>query len=232
MAPTRVYFIPTPIGDHRSDFSVAGLRALEKLEHLFVEDVPEFIAHMRDSNVFTDRHRLHMIGASSADDAIALVDAGTPFAIMAASGLPGFIDPGHEIAAALLSRALDRVELVPIGMSSALDAALCITGIDVRGFVFLGHFPEHHLPIEFPDDPRVPVVAFVRGEALAAFGDAVNRHARSGALLVLLREIRKKGRSRVTAHPAGPDAPPLEDDPGADYVAVVRPPQPRWLMPR
>lgn len=221
MPRTPVYLVAMPIGDHMDDLSVAAVRLLPTLDELFVEPDDVGIDHLRKHKLITDRHRVHHLGQGT-ERARALVEAGTPFAILASSGIPCFVDPGHEIVDDLLDHYADRVELVPIGMSSALDAALTASGLDIQRFVFVGHFPQCY---RFDADVvrlDLPLVAFVRGSAVREWVARVDAEVPRFRRHLLLRDVRKRTRSRMWVLRQGAPIPDgLVDDPGADFVAVV-----------
>ncbi|MFH2005696.1 MAG: hypothetical protein ABI333_03805 [bacterium] len=225
MSPVRVYLIPSPIGDHFTDFSFAGLRALEKVEHLFLEAPDEFLERMRTRGLIRESHHVHFLTEPDAcvERASALVEEGTPFGILASSGVPCFVDPGHQIVERLLERHLDAVELVPVGMSSALDAALAMTGKDIQRFLFLGHVPEcYELDASYLAH-RLPLVYFVRGPAVPALLSRFGELGASVERLLLFRDIRKKGRFTLTILRTTDPPEDLVVTEDADYVVVLVP---------
>ncbi len=222
MPKSRVYLIASPIGDHLADLSLAATRVLPKLRHLFIEADDTYIARLREHGIIGPEQQLHVLDHPQLERARELLAAGESFAILASSGIPCFVDPGREIVDLCLSQHLDEIELVPLGMSSALDAALSMCGTDVTFFRFNGHYPEHFLP-PMKGGAALPVVYFVRGHALAAFVDEVVPALEPIRRLVVLKDLRKKRRARVlVASPAADGSlgvPEVEDD--ADLVCVV-----------
>ena len=114
---------------------------------------------------------------------------------------------------------MDDVSLIPLGMSSALDAALSMSGLDIQQFYFCGHYPENHL-VTWPVVSR-PLVFYVAGkgveEWLRWMATAADWHS-----ITLYRNIRdrnggqifrwKKG-SAVTDYPS--------NQTGDNYVGIV-----------
>lgn len=232
MGRSKVFLIPSPIGDSFGDFSLAGLQIIEAVTHLFAEADDAFIARMRKGDRITAQHEVYFLsGEATADGpfdreacpakASELVRAGKSFAILASSGLPCFVDPGFDVVNRLLQQHMDEVELVPVGMSSAMDAALSMSGVDIQQFVFLGHVPEYYSigPEFFAHG--FAVVYYVRGPALAALLGEVGKLNLKIDRIMIFKDIRKKSRSRVFLR-HDTDLPPgasLESD--VDYVVVI-----------
>lgn len=222
-----VYLVAMPIGDYDQEISPAAREVLGQVHDLFLEPDDAGIARLRRLNLLTDAHRIHRADTDVAKIG-ALVDKRHPFAILASSGIPGFVDPGHQLVDVLLEHHVDDVELVPVGMSSALDVALCASGIDIQRFIFVGHYPECYRFDRRVVGLGLPLVAFVRGNAIRAWVTLIQRRVPRLHRQLLFRDVRKRGRSH-TWIVRGKDALPadLVDDPHADFVVVVsRKPRP------
>lgn len=223
MSRTKVYIIPSPIGDLLEDFSVASLRTIKKLTYLFVEEDDNFIVRMRRKKVITDNHKLFFLNDSktSCIHAAELIKKKQPFGIMASSGLPCFIDPGYEIINILLLNYIHEIELVPVGMNSALDAALTMTGKEIQTFLFLGHFPECYEMDAKDISLRRPIIYFVRGPAMEEFLTKLKMLNIDVDRIMLFRNIRKRENSAVimltdTTMPTN-----LLVTPDAEYVVSI-----------
>lgn len=226
MPVTRVsiYLIASPIGDYMSDFSISALRALERVKHVFVEEESHFVTELRRHNLLTSHEVFFLDEEGCRERASGLVERRTSFAILACSGIPGFVDPGHEIVSHCLAEHPEAIELVPLGMSSALDAALALAGIPVTQFQFMGHYPESWSVSRSGAALGVPMVFFVRGEAVRAFVEEIRRELPHVGAMALFKDIRKKSRSvtfRFDAQLGSPQE--LRDDPEADFVAIIGP---------
>ncbi len=223
MPRCKVYLIPSPIGDHFSDFSFAGLKAIAKLEHLFVEADDAFLKRMRERGIITQRHQVYVLSDEDGcvPQASALVETGKSFGLLASSGVPCFVDPGHRVVARLLDRHLPEISFVPVGMSSALDAALAMSGVDIQQFVFGGHAPECYTLDATVLATGLPLVYFVRGPAIrTVLAELSEQHAPVQRVL-LFKDIRKKSRFTVTLLPNSEPPTGLVEDDDADYVMVV-----------
>ncbi len=222
MPRSKLYLVAMPIGDHIDDLSIAGLRVLQKTKHLFLEADDELPGRLREHKVLADHHRLTFMSDMPAAlaEAERLIAAGETFALLASSGMPCFVDPGHQIVLHVLERAGDTVELVPLGMSSALDAALTLCGTDIQQFIFAGHYPEAYLLDRSAIEQQLPLLMYVRGSAVRAFVRDTLALAPQCWRLWLFKDIRKRSRSSIRlVQGVLPDD--LIDDPQADYVAVV-----------
>jgi 16S rRNA C1402 (ribose-2'-O) methylase RsmI len=226
MARCKVYLIPAPIGDHFTDFSFAGLRAIERLEHLFVEADDAFLERMRARGLITERHQVYLLGDTDGcvTQAAALVEAGSSFGILASSGIPCFVDPGHQVVAQLLDHHLPQMEFVPVGMSSALDAALAMSGRDIQRFIFGGHAPECYTLDDAILAPGLPLIYFVRGPGIRALLNELRTLGAAAGRVLLFKDIRKKSRFTVTVLPNATPPKGLVESDDADYVMVILPP--------
>jgi 16S rRNA C1402 (ribose-2'-O) methylase RsmI len=175
----EVFLIAAPIGDIISDFCMSALEVLKRMKYVFVEDIGiehdgELIARLKKRKIVTDDQVL--LGISDMQSTLRhfkliddLVEKRTSFAILSDKGLPCFLDPGLEIVEYLLAKHNAVVDLIPLGASSALDAALVISGVNCNHFIFLGHYPdEHRLDLDFAA-LKMPAIYYVRGDSLLDF---------------------------------------------------------------
>ena len=147
MKKIPIYLIAVPIGSYLSDMPIASLQQCQKTKIIFVESMGRLIQKLQGKGYLTAAHRLIVMDENSLEIAKVLLKEGKSFAILADTGNPCFVDPGHEIVRHILDKYLQQVTLVPLGMSSALDAGLSMAGLDIQKFHFCGHFPENHLNV-------------------------------------------------------------------------------------
>jgi hypothetical protein len=175
----KLYLIAAPIGDFFGDLSVNALQTLRRIRVVFVEDTgfdveDLLVEKLRSRGILTEEHELFPIaGPEDSRRQLPFVDEmirkGTSFAILADRGLPCFIDPGTEIINHIIEKHTGSIDLVPIGASSAMDAAIAMSGVNCTRFIFLGHYPQDHgLNLDF-HLLGVPVVVYVRGDSLLSF---------------------------------------------------------------
>ncbi|RLB64755.1 MAG: hypothetical protein DRI90_03855 [Deltaproteobacteria bacterium] len=218
-----VFLIASPIGDYLQDLSVSAIHTLKSVTHVFVEANDKYLERLRERGILSDQHRVYLLSDPQVDRARGFIRAQEPFAILASSGIPCFLDPGSELVALCLDHHLDDVELIPVGVSSALDAGLCMCGLDVDIFHFNGHYPEHHIFESSLPDNGIPLVYFVRGATVSAFVAEVRAKVPNVRRLVLLKDLRKKRRSLVTVvrWPEDDDGQLPPDPADADFVCVI-----------
>lgn len=201
---SRLHLVPAPIGAELSDFAVGSLRALAAVRDVFVESEGRVLRELRARGVVGPDHRVFHL--DDLDAAATAMDAGRDLALVPDSGLPGLCDPGWRIVRAAWARR-EPPEMVPVGMSSALDAALAMAGVDVQGFTFAGHYPE---TTRLDPPPGLgPVVVYVRAGAAAAFVAAVTERYPEAMEVRTFRGIRDRRGMRVDAwEPAEGQVPP------------------------
>jgi 16S rRNA C1402 (ribose-2'-O) methylase RsmI len=217
-----------PIGDDLDEVSASVRRALLEARELFVEPEPFFLRRLQEAGLVTDRHRVRSAAERAVGPVVAdLVDRRVDFAVFSASGIPAFVDPGRYILAECLANWLEEVELVPVGMSSALDGALAMCGLDVDRFVFAGHYPENYALDRRITGSGIPIVAYVNGRAVGTWLRLVgsSRPLRRRRHILFKDLATKLERCRVIVVTADTH---LADDPRANYVAVLAGRARRW----
>lgn len=130
--------VATPIGN-LEDLTLRALRVLREAELIAAEDTRvtrKLLAHYEIRTPLTSYHQHTAPGKS--EWLVAQVAAGRHIALVSDAGTPGISDPGHELIRACLQAGL-RVE--PIPGPSAVLAALVVSGLPTRRFVFEGFLP-------------------------------------------------------------------------------------------
>jgi 16S rRNA (cytidine1402-2'-O)-methyltransferase len=133
-----LYLVATPIGN-LEDTSARALRVLREADLLLAEDT-------RRTRVLLERHgvaarplSLHAHNeAARRGRALEALGAGGSVALVSDAGTPLVSDPGERLVAAAIAAGHD-VTAVP--GPSALLAALCVSGLPVVPFAFLGFPP-------------------------------------------------------------------------------------------
>ena len=219
----RVYVMASPIGDILSDFSVAALRVLERIEHVFIEAEDETAQRLRERGVIRPHHKVFSFedpgGCLSVVER--LVRDRVDFAVLASSGIPGLVDPGWQVLDWLYRSGHWRdAQLHPVGVSSALDGALALAGQQMDRFVFGGHYPEHYLLRELRSSHRsLPIIHYVRGPAIQAYLDSAWGAYRPSRVLIF-QDLRKRDRSRVWVQSSQQEQTTLSEQPETDYVVL------------
>lgn len=132
-----LYLVATPIGN-LEDITLRALRVLREVSLIAAEDTRttrKLLAHydIRNRLLSYNEHNMrqrtpHIIEALRRGDV----------ALVSEAGAPGISDPGYE----LVLRAVEEgFPVVPVPGPSALTAALTVSGLPARQFLFLGFPP-------------------------------------------------------------------------------------------
>lgn len=226
MAPTPLWLLAAPIGDRLEDLSVAAVKHLQRARHLVLEERGAYHDRLRERGMLQpDVQVVFLEDEGAVAQALAWLQAGLPVTLTASSGLPCFVDPGGALVDWALDQPPDQIAVEPVGVSSALDAILCVAGVNLHAFYFAGHLPEH---LRWPDGIgalRVPIALYVRGEALPELAPRL-ASLPGPWRLTLGEELRKRRPGRILRHAAVDWAahPALQPRPGRALVALLTPP--------
>ena len=136
--PATLYVVATPIGN-MGDITLRAVEVLGAVDVIAAEDTRVTKALLSKLNIQSRviSYREHN-EVTSSDGIIKLLSQGNSVALVSDAGTPGVCDPG----AILVSKsrvAGYRVE--PIPGASALAAAVSVSGLNDKGFVFKGFLP-------------------------------------------------------------------------------------------
>ena len=222
MSKISVYLIPAPLGSYLSDMALSSISAIKKTQHIFVESKGRFIQKLQLKGYLTPKHELMVLDKNALNKAKILVQNGQSFAILADTGNPCFVDPGHDIIGYLLDDCSKEIELIPLGMSSALDAVLSMAGFDIQKFIFCGHYPENHLPLSFLQG-GIPCVFYVAGKGVRDWIEQIEEEI-SYATVTLYRNIRDRDGGQIYRWKERESSPSMiANNSNDNYVAIVVP---------
>ncbi len=133
-----LYVVATPIGN-LADITLRALRILKEVDIIAVEDTrhsSKLLSHYGISkpliSYWGEREKVR------AEEIIKRLQSGQSVALISDAGTPGISDPGEVV----IKRALEEgFEVIPIPGPSALIAALSVSGLPMRGFIFAGFLP-------------------------------------------------------------------------------------------
>lgn len=218
-----IYVVAMPIGTNWADLTDGAREVLATCPNLFLERAPKKVDQMIDRGLIPPDVPVHWMDGDEVHDVGACLDRGEDVALVAATGMPCFFDPGWAVMDDWLERRFDQVDVVPVGMSSALDAALAMSGIDFEAFRFGGHYPEKYRRTRSLLPDGTALVYYVRGESVTDFVREIRRSVRWIRRIVLWFDMRKGARKKVwvVRGNRGPIPDEIEDDPTADVVAVI-----------
>jgi 16S rRNA (cytidine1402-2'-O)-methyltransferase len=138
-----LYVVATPIGN-LEDVTLRALRVLREADLLLAEDT-------RHTRVLLARHgiearpvSLHAHNeAARCARALGVLAAGGSVALVSDAGTPLLSDPGARLVAAAIAAGHAAS---PVPGPSAIAATLCVAGLDVERFSFIGFLPRRAGP--------------------------------------------------------------------------------------
>ena len=134
-----LFICGTPIGN-MDDASIRLLKTLRKVDMIACEDTRHTIKLLNRFKIKNKLVSYHEYSSREKEDyLIGQLLAGKNIALVSDAGMPVISDPGQT----LVKRAAEagiRMEVVP--GPAALTAALAVSGLDSREFIFAGFLPE------------------------------------------------------------------------------------------
>lgn len=144
-----LYIVATPIGN-LEDITLRAMRTLMEVDVVLAEDtrvtkkLTDFIIS-RNSLPTNHYPQLLSYHQHSSDERkleiLKMLMDGNSIALVTDAGTPGISDPGNELIQFLLAQMPD-LKIVPIPGTSAITAALSVSGFDSSKFLFLGFWPK------------------------------------------------------------------------------------------
>jgi 16S rRNA (cytidine1402-2'-O)-methyltransferase len=133
-----LYIVATPIGN-LGDISARALAVLQQVDRIAAEDTRHSASLMRHFTINTPMLALHEHNErQKAEQLLELLQQGESLALISDAGTPLISDPGY-----FLVREAHRagIKVVPVPGSSALIAALSVSGLATDRFCFEGFLP-------------------------------------------------------------------------------------------
>ena len=135
----KLYIVSTPIGNLK-DITSRALETLEQVDFILCEDTR---ITSRLLNHYNITKKLISFNAVSETKKIPIalkrIQTGENCALVSDAGTPAISDPGIR----LISQAIkEEIEIIPIPGTSALIAALTVSGLPTDSFVFEGFLPQ------------------------------------------------------------------------------------------
>ena len=218
-----LFLIPAPIGGPITEMSVNSLKILRETPNVFVETRGRVVRALFRKKILTSKHNILPMDDSTVEGDISsiqkMIQRQEDIAILADSGIPCFVDPGYHIVRYVLDHHLDTVGLQPVGVSSALDAALSMAGLDIQRFVFLGHYPECY-DLCVAAGHRYPVVAYVAGRGWERFVSELTMSFPHFTRIHVFSNIRDRSNHRVTWWRRGEEG-KVHSGPQDNHVVVI-----------
>lgn len=133
-----LYIVATPIGN-LEDITIRAIRVLKEVRLIAAEDTRRTRILLDKYSIPTPLTSLYDHNESKKSGAIlAKLQQGDDVAYVSDAGTPGISDPGYILVKEAISRG---IRVAPVPGSSALVAALSVSGLPMDRFVFLGFLP-------------------------------------------------------------------------------------------
>lgn len=136
-----LYIVATPIGN-LEDITLRALRVLKEVNVIAAEDTRHTRKLLSYYNI--SKPLISYWGAKEkvrAEEVITRLMDGQDVALVTDAGTPGISDPGEIVIKRVIEEGLN---IVPVPGPSAIIAALSVSGITAREFVYLGFLPPKH----------------------------------------------------------------------------------------
>lgn len=134
-----LFICGTPIGN-MDDASIRLLKTLRKVDLIACEDTRHTIKLLNRFKIKNKLISYHEYSSREKEDyLIEQLLAGKSIALVSDAGMPVISDPGQTLVKKAVEAGI-RMEVVP--GPSALIAALAVSGLDSREFIFAGFLPE------------------------------------------------------------------------------------------
>jgi 16S rRNA (cytidine1402-2'-O)-methyltransferase len=132
-----LYVVATPIGN-LEDISLRALRILREVKLIAAEDTRKTKRLLASYDIKIPMTSYHEHNKWTKLDYILGRLKGGDVALVSEAGTPGISDPGYELIVAASQRG---IPVVPIPGPSVVTAALAISGLATKRFIYLGFLP-------------------------------------------------------------------------------------------
>ena len=135
---TRLYLVPTPIGN-LEDMTLRAIRVLKEVDLILAEDTRTSGRLLNHFEIETPMQSYHMHNEHKrVDSIITRLKTGDRIALISDAGTPGISDPGFLLARACIEQ---DIELECLPGPTAFVPALVNSGFPCDRFVFEGFLP-------------------------------------------------------------------------------------------
>ncbi|MDG1502192.1 MAG: 16S rRNA (cytidine(1402)-2'-O)-methyltransferase [Ulvibacter sp.] len=135
---SKVYFVPTPIGNLK-DITFRAIEVLQEVDLILAEDTRTSGKLLKHFEITTQMHSHHMHNEHKTTDAVvARIKSGQSVALISDAGTPAISDPGFLLTRACVEAGI-QVDCLP--GATAFVPALVNSGLPNDKFVFEGFLP-------------------------------------------------------------------------------------------
>ncbi|MCX6807123.1 MAG: 16S rRNA (cytidine(1402)-2'-O)-methyltransferase [Candidatus Berkelbacteria bacterium] len=137
----KLFIVATPIGN-LEDITFRAIRTLSEVDLILCEDTRKTQILLKSYKINKPLYSYHQHSKIERFNfVLEQIQIGKSIALVSEAGTPGISDPGQKLISYLLER-LASLEIIPIPGSSAVTAALSISGFPTDKFLFLGFLPK------------------------------------------------------------------------------------------
>ena len=135
---SKLYFIPTPIGN-LEDITLRAIRLLKEVDVILAEDTRTSKKLLKHFEIDTPLTSFHMHNEHQVlEKNIERLKSGENFALISDAGTPAISDPGFLLARACVE---NNIEIECLPGATAFVPALVNSGLPIAKFVFEGFLP-------------------------------------------------------------------------------------------
>ncbi|HLD77098.1 MAG TPA: 16S rRNA (cytidine(1402)-2'-O)-methyltransferase [Rickettsiales bacterium] len=140
---SNFYVVATPIGN-LADITLRALEVLKSCEIIFCEDSRITLRLLQKYDIKNKKLLVYNDNSNHEDRQKILnyLQNGKDIAFVSDAGTPLISDPGYKLIEFLQEQ---NCKIVPIPGASSLTAALCVSGVAIDNFLFLGFLPNSTL---------------------------------------------------------------------------------------
>jgi 16S rRNA (cytidine1402-2'-O)-methyltransferase len=138
---SNLYIVATPIGN-LEDITFRAVEILKDVDLIACEDTRQTKKLLDRYNIDTPTVSYHQHSKiTKINYLLDLLKKGKNMAVVSDAGTPAISDPGEVLVKEAVSQLADSVQIIPVPGSSALTAALSVSGFPLSRFLFLGFLP-------------------------------------------------------------------------------------------
>ncbi len=139
MAESKLYIVPTPIGN-LGDITIRAIEVLKSADQIFAEDTRQASKLLNHYGIATPCKSYHMHNEHKLTGRLVneMQQSGKTYALISDAGTPSISDPGYLLVKACVENEI-KVECLP--GATALIPALVESGLPASSFVFEGFLP-------------------------------------------------------------------------------------------
>jgi len=221
----KLYIVSTPIGNLK-DITSRALETLEQVDFILCEDTRITSRLLKHYNI---TKKLISFNAVSEKKKILPVlkriQTGDNCALVSDAGTPTISDPGVR----LISHAIkEEIEIIPIPGTSALIAALTVSGLPTDSFVFEGFLPQkkgRHKKLKELSEERRTIVLYESTYRIKKLVDELVNYM-PDRFVVVCRELTKKFEETWRGYPEELKQIIDEKTTKGEFVVIISPK--RW----